>query len=96
MSERLCSRCEKPYVRAFYCGVERTRCGCYIDHRTPIEIRRDAVLDKYGRDPEAYTPAILKQLAIDGLLDVSVAFCPAGKLSMEETRKREASQRGDA
>lgn len=92
MSERMCFMCEKPVRRAFYCGELRDRCGCHTDYRTPVEKRRDAVLNKYGDNPESYTPAILKKLAIDGLLDVSAAFCPAGKLSMKDTRKREASQ----
>ena len=75
----------------FYCGRKVERCACHKDYRTPVEKRRDKVLDKYGNDPAAYTPKVLKKLAKDGLFDLSTAFCPAGKLSMAETKAREAS-----
>lgn len=85
----VCAWCRQPRVTAFYCGKLSTRCACHGDRRSPVEVRRDAVLDKYGNDPAAYTPAILAELARDGLFDVAAAFCPAGKLSMAETRQRE-------
>jgi hypothetical protein len=86
-----CARCRKSVVEAFYQGKRRRRCGCYCDYRTPVEKRRDAVLNKYGDDPAAYTPKVLAKLARDGLLDLTDAFCPAGKLSMAETKAREAA-----
>lgn len=49
------------------------------------------MLDKYGDDPAAYTPKVLAKLAKDGLLDITASFCPAGKLSMAETKAREAA-----
>ena len=91
-----CPRCHKPRLNNFYQGRRQLRCGCYSDYRTPVEKRRDAVLDKYGDDPAAYTPKVLAKLAKGGLFDIANAFCPAGKLSMEETRKREAAAVRDA
>jgi hypothetical protein len=87
----VCARCESERSIAFYCGKRVTRCGCYRDHRSPVEIRRDAVLDKYGNDPTAYTPAVLAELARDGLFDIAASFCPAGRLSMDDTKAREAA-----
>jgi hypothetical protein len=94
---RVCAWCSEPKQSQFYQGKRQQRCACNHDYRTPVEVRRDAVLDKYGDDPSAYTPAILAELARDGLFDISAAFCPAGKLSMEETKRREAAiRRGEA
>jgi hypothetical protein len=87
----VCSWCGKTRKTAFYRGRRETRCPCHGDYRTPVEVRRDAVLDKYGDDPTAYTPAVLKELAEQGLFDIAAAFCPAGKLSMAETLAREAA-----
>jgi hypothetical protein len=76
----------------FHLGKQRWRCRkCSSDYRTPVEKRRDAVLNKYGDDPVAYTPKVLAKLAKDGLLDITASFCPAGKLSMAETKAREAA-----
>jgi hypothetical protein len=75
----------------FYQGKRHNRCACHKDYRSPVEVRRDAVLDKYGDDPTAYTPAVLAELSADGLFDISTAFCPAGRLTMAETRAREAA-----
>lgn len=86
-----CPWCRKAKTETFHCGRRERRCPCDHDYRTPVEKRRDAVLNKYGDDPAAYTPKVLAKLARDGLLDLTTAFCPAGKLSMEETRKREAA-----
>lgn len=86
-----CPRCTKTMSNAFYKGRRQSRCGCSEDFRTPIEKRRDAVLDKYGDDPAAYTPKVLAKLAKDGLFDLTNAFCPAGKLTMEQTKAREAA-----
>jgi hypothetical protein len=90
VSRKVCAWCRTPKVVAFYRGKREARCPCCHDYRTPIEVRRDAVLEQYGDDPEAYTPAVLKRLAGEGLFDLTDAFCPAGKLSMEETKAREA------
>lgn len=88
-----CEWCRKPMKFAFHAGKQRWRCRkCSSDHRTPIEKRRDAVLNKYGDDPAAYTPKVLAKLAKEGLFDLTTHFCPAGKLSMEETKAREAAQ----
>jgi len=84
-----------------WCGAETRRgfkrgrpneliCEC-MDGRTPLEIRKDAVLDKYGNDPSAYTPEVLAELAKDGLFDITAAFCPAGKLTLAEAKAREAA-----
>jgi hypothetical protein len=87
----VCAWCHTPPRMEIYQGKRRRRCDCAHDYRTPVEVRRDAVLEQYGDDPTAYTPEILKQLATEGLFDISTAFCPAGKLSMAETRLREQS-----
>src|SRR4249919_4055092 len=87
-----CGWCHALKLPQFYRGKRVARCGCDGEYRTPVEIRRDAVLDRYGNDPDAYTPAVLAELAGDGLFDLTTAFCPAGKLSMEETKAREAAQ----
>ena len=87
----LCGWCRKERVETFYCGKREKRCKCNHDYRTPVEKRRDAILNKYGDDPAAYTPKVLAKMAKDGLLDLSNAFCPAGKLSMAQTLAREAS-----
>lgn len=84
-----CGWCHGLKRPMFYQGRRENRCSCDHDYRTPVEVRRDAVLDRYGNDPDAYTPAVLKELAEQGLFDVTAAFCPAGKLSMEETKARE-------
>jgi hypothetical protein len=82
--------CREPRAVAFYRGVEQARCGkCDTDYRSGVEKRRDAVLEKYGADPAAYTPAVLKELAADGLFDGATAFCPAGRLTLAETLARE-------
>jgi hypothetical protein len=86
---KVCAWCRKPKVVAFYRGKREARCPC-TDCRTPIEIRRDAVMEQYGDDPAAYTPAVLKRLAEEGLFDLTGSFCPAGLLSMAEARAREA------
>ena len=87
-----CGWCHRAMRFVFHAGKQTWRCRCHSDYRTPIEKRRDAVLDKYGDDPRAYTPKVLAKLAKDGLFDLTGAFCPAGKLSMAETKAREASQ----
>jgi len=87
-----CAWCHEECVETFYQGKRDRRCKCDHDYRTPVEKRRDAILNKYGDDPAAYTPKVLAKLAKDGVLDLSTAFCPAGKLSMVETKAREASQ----
>lgn len=86
-----CGWCRQEKRRVYYGGKLRSRCPCDGDYRTPVERRRDAVLNKYGDDPAAYTPKVLAKMAKDGLLDLSDAFCPAGKLSMAETKAREAA-----
>lgn len=93
VASRKCGWCLKPFRSMFYQGKRANRCPCMSDYRTPIEKRRDVVLDKYGDDPSAYTPAILAKLARDGLFDICGSFCPAGKLSMAETLAREAAIR---
>lgn len=93
---RVCYWCREPKVKAFYRGKREARCPCNGDYRSPVEARRDAVLDKYGDDPAAYTPAVLKQLAEEGLFDIATAFCPAGRLTMAQTKAREAAIRGEA
>jgi hypothetical protein len=85
-----CAWCKGLKLPQFYRGKRVSRCSCDHDYRTPIEIRRDVVLEKYGDDPDAYTPAVLSELAREGLFDLTAAFCPAGKLSMAETLEREA------
>jgi hypothetical protein len=93
----VCSWCDEPKVNLFYQGRRQLRCACFTDYRTPIEKRRDAVLDKHGDDPAAYTPKVLAALAHDGLFDLTAHFCPAGKLTLEEAKKREATiRRGEA
>jgi hypothetical protein len=87
-----CGWCLKEKRLVFYRAKREWRCKCSNDYRTPVERRRDAVLNKYGDDPAAYTPRVLAKLSKDGLLDVSAAFCPAGKLSLAETKAREQAQ----
>lgn len=91
-----CAWCKGLKLPQFYRGKRVTRCECDHDYRTPVEKRRDAVLGKYGNDPDAYTPAVLAELAQEGLLDLTEAFCPAGKLTMAETLAREALARIEA
>ena len=88
----VCAWCRTPKVERFHCGKRKQRCKCDHDYRTPIEKRRDAVLEKYGDDPAAYTPKVLAKLVKGGLFDLTAHFCPAGKLSMAEARAREAAQ----
>lgn len=88
---RRCGWCRKVERWQFYRGKRQMRCGCG-DHRTPMEIRRDSVLNEYGDDPAAYTPAVLAQLAKDGLFDIAASFCPAGRLTLAEAKAREAKQ----
>jgi hypothetical protein len=88
----VCGWCHKKPRTMFYRGKRAERCKCHGDYRTPVEIRRDAVLDKYGDDPAAYTPAVLAELARDGLFDITASFCPAGRLSLAEAKAREAAQ----
>lgn len=94
---KVCACCREPKHVQFYCGQRQARCSCNHDYRTPVEVRRDAVLEKYGDDPAAYTPSVLKELAEQGLFDVTAHFCPAGRLTMAETLAREeAIRRGEA
>jgi hypothetical protein len=88
----VCAWCHKERRETFYCGKRQFRCKCNHDYRTPVEKRRDSVLNKYGDDPAAYTPKVLAKLAKEGLFDISSSFCPAGKLSMAEAKAREAAQ----
>lgn len=87
-----CSWCHKAKRQTFYCGKQSWRCACNHDYRTPVEKRRDSVLNRYGNDPAGYTPEVLALLAAEGVLDVTTAFCPAGKLSLAEAKAREVAQ----
>lgn len=76
--------------RRYYRGRPEFRCKrCDPDWRSPLEARRDAILDRFGTDPASYTPRVLRRLAAAGLLDVTLPFCPAGKLSLAEAQARE-------
>jgi hypothetical protein len=62
-----------------------------VSDLAPHEFRR-AVWKAVGRDPDSYSPDILRWLANGQLCDPAKAFTPAGKLSWAETEAREASQ----
>ena len=87
-----CHWCGKPRQRIVYHGRWTNHCfACHSDHRTPMEKRRDEMMQAHGDKPDGYTPEVLRQIANGPIFDSSDAYCPAGKLSMEETKRREQS-----
>ncbi len=55
-----------------------------------LDQRRKALRLKFGDQPSDYPPAILQELADGPLLDARTTPLPAGRLTMEELRRREA------
>lgn len=86
-----CWRCDAERVERHYLGRVEARCECFHDWRTPMERRSDEILDTYGSDPAAFDGAVLAQLANGPIYRAHDHYCPAGKLSMAETKAREAA-----
>lgn len=84
-----CSKCGRR-KRAF---VERARKWCVqCAEKEPCAlVRRALIRHRYGDDPAAYTPDVLRELAAGPIGDALILFAPAGKLTMAETKAREAA-----
>jgi hypothetical protein len=51
--------------------------------------RRAMVRHDYGENPERFTPDVLKKIANGPIMDSSILYLPAGKLSKAEADARE-------
>lgn len=84
--------CAGPTAPWVFNGQWLMHCAvCHGDWRNPPQIRRDAIIERHGKDSARFTGSALSEIANGGIYDAIAHYCPAGKLSMEETRAREAA-----
>lgn len=90
-SARQCSKCFEAEGVVLIWGATRW-CRPCVEARNDMVGRRALLRHDLGGDPANFTPAILRQIAESGIMDAASLFVPAGKLSMADTRAREAGQ----
>ena len=52
--------------------------------------RREWVRERFGRDPDNYTPEVLQKLADSPIMDPNKIYLPAGQLNPAQYRARVA------